>query len=181
MAKAKILKDFSELRPIEKRIELVASGIYQLAFKGEANDDFRPKQGTQVLRMWKMLKLDERQQIAWQHFTDDVNLAHGKSGSVTSAYGESINAGDGSDFRAPTAYSNTHYRRLERLLQAFLSRREKMLLVELLQDALKGTGGLELETIGLIRSGYTDKVSARASGVTHCQVLLDRLADFYQV
>jgi hypothetical protein len=181
MAKQKVLRDFSELRPLEKRIELVASGISQIVFKGQVNEDFRPREGTQVHRVWKMTKLDERQQIAWQQFCDDVNLAHGKSGSVCSAYGEATDRGDGSDFRIPTAFSNTYYRRIERLLTQFLDRKERALLYELLQDTLKANSSLSLEAIGLLRSGYSDKVSARAAGVTHIQCLLDRLAAYYGV
>lgn len=181
MSKRQVLKDFSELRPIEKRIEMVASGIYLIAFKGQANEDFAPRNGTQVHRVWKMCKLDDRQQIAWQQFCDDVALAHGKSGAVTSAYGESTDKGDGSDFRVPKAYTNTYYRRVERLLTEFLSRKERALLYELLQDTLKGTSSLQVETIGVLRSGYQDKASARAAGVAHVQGLLDRLADYYGV
>lgn len=177
----KVLKDFSELKPIEKKIELVASGIYQIAFKGVKNPDFAPKNGTQVHRCFKMEKLSERQQIGWREFSDDVALAFGKSGGVVSAYGETTNRGDGSDFRAPKTFTNPAYRRIERLLRDFLNRRERALLYELLQDELKGNSSLQLETIGLLRSGYADKVSARAAGVVHCQLLLERLADYYQV
>lgn len=184
MAKAvtrKVLKDFSELRPIEARIELVASGIYAITFKGVANGDFEPRSGTQVHRCFKMLKLDERQQIAWRYFLDDVSLSHGKSGGVVSAYGDQVSISDAGDFKAPTAFSNVYYRRVERLLTEFLSRRERALLYELLQDELKGGSSLQLETIGLIMSGYNDKVSARAAGVVHTQNILNRLADYYQV
>jgi hypothetical protein len=179
--KQTVLKDFSQLKPVEKRIELVAAGIYQIAFKGQALEDFRPKHGTQVERIWKMMKLDERQQIAWQQFIDDVMLAHGKSGPVTSAYGEQTGRGDGSDFKVPTAYVNKHYQTLERLLDRFLSRRERALLAELVQDTLRGNGSMQIETVGLVMSGYADKASARAAGVAHCQSLLSRLADFYGV
>jgi hypothetical protein len=179
--KQTVLKDFSQLKPVEKRIELVATGIYQIAFRGVALVDFQPKQGTQVHRVWKMQKLDDRQQIAWQQFIDDVMLAHGKSGNVTSGYGEFSDKGNGNEFKVPTAYTNTYYRRLERLLKGFLSRRERALILELLQDHLQANSSLQIETIGLVRSGYGDKASARSSGVTHIQNLLDRVADFYGV
>jgi hypothetical protein len=180
--KQTVLKDFSQLQPVvEKRIELVAAGIYQIAFRGQALDNFQPKQGTQVHRIWKMTKLDERQQIAWQQFMDDVNLAHGKSGSVTSAYGEYADKGNGNEFKVPTAYVNKHYQNLEMLLDRFLSRRERALLAELTQDTLRGNSSMQIETVGLVMSGYADKASARAAGVAHCQALLSRLADFYGV
>lgn len=182
MSKGKVLKDFSELKPIEQqRIELVAAGISQIVFKGVVNQDFRPREGTQVHRIWRMTKLDDRQQIAWTQLCDDVALGFGRSGSVVSSYGEQVSQGDGSDFKAPTAKTNVYYRRFTRLLTEYLSRKERALLYELLQDNLKGSSSLTLETIGIIRSGYQDKVSARAAGVVHCQTLLDRLADFYQV
>src|SRR5690606_5803264 len=177
----KVLRDCSELKPIENRIQMLAIGIYQIQFRGEVKEDFRPKNGTQVHRVWKMCKLDERQQIAWQLFLDDVLLAHGKSGAVCAAYGDYHDNGNGDEFKAPTAYTNRHYDNLERLLMTHLSRSERALLVDLLQDALKGNSSLQIETIGLIRSGYSDKVSARAAGVVHVQTLLSRVADFFGV
>src|SRR5262249_1012130 len=112
-------------------------------------------------------------------FMDDVHLSHGKSGSVSSGYGESTNR-ESSEFRAPVAFTNRAYRNVERL-KSFLSRREKALLMDLLQDSLQGTSALRLETIGLINSGYSDKDQARTAGVVHVQTLLSRLADFYQI
>lgn len=174
-----VLKDFSDLKPIDKRIQLVAAGIYQIAFKGEVKQDFRPKTGSQVHRVWKMVKLSERQQIAWQVFLDDIDLAEGLSGKVTGSYGEYTDRGsDG--FKVPKAHVNAYYKRLERL-RTFLDRREVGLLAELLQDTLNGQSSLQLETIGLVRSGYQDKDQARTAGVVHIQCLLDRLASFYQV
>jgi hypothetical protein len=176
-----VLRDFSELKPIEKRIELLAQGIYQIAFKGEANEDFRPMRGTQVERVWKMMKLNERQQVAWREFMDDVLLAAGKSGAVTGGYGEYQDKPNDGEFRAPVAYVNVHYRRVERLMDQCLTRSERALLVELLQDSLKGNSSVQLETIGLIQSGYSDKVSARAAGVVHVQNLLNRIAAYYGI
>jgi hypothetical protein len=128
-----------------------------------------------------MKKLDERQQIAWQMFLDDVMLAHGKSGGVSSSYGEYHDKGHGDDFKVPTAYANVYYRRIEQLIGQHLSRSERALLVDLLQDTLRGNGSLQIETIGLVRSGYQEKVSARAAGVVHVQCLLDRMASFYGI
>lgn len=176
-----VLRDFSELRPLEARIALVAVGISQIGFKGVANDDFRPAAGTQVERQWKMKKLDERQQVAWQTFVDDVKLSHGKSGTMSIAYRECIDTATGDTFREPVAYVNSYQRRLERLLLQYLDRKECALIVELLQDTLRANGSLQIETIGFVRSGYGDKVSARAAGVAHVQCLLDRLATFYGI
>ena len=177
----KVIRDFSELKPIESRIEAVAHSFLQVAFRGEAHPDFEPRSGSQVHRAWRMMKLEMRHQIAWQNFVDDAKISAGRSGSVTSSYGEGIDRGDGSDFRVPKAYTNAAYRRLERL-RDFMGRRERQLLYALLQDSLTSTSGLQLELIGCVQSGYNgDKVSARASGVTRVQSMLERLADFYQI
>jgi hypothetical protein len=180
-AKAKVLKDFSELKPVDKRIELVAAGICQIVFKGEMNDDFKPKQGTQTHRMWKMGKLSLRHQIAWRYFNDDILTAHGKSGKVGSSYGEYTDHGGGDGFRVPVAYSNAPMRRLEDLLARFLDRRERALLVDLWQDTVKGDSSLQLETIGLILSGYKHEEYARVAGIVHVQGLLARLATYYRI
>ena len=179
-AKKRILKDLSQLRPVNERIEMLSVGIYQIVFRGIADEDFKPEKGTQVFRCWKMQKLDARQQIAWQEFLDDVRLAAGKSGNTTSSYGEYTDRSETNDFRIPVAYENSHKRRLNRLFDQ-LDRREYALLVDLTQDTLRGNSSLQIETIGLVRSGYSDKVSARAAGVVHIQNLLDRLADIYGV
>jgi hypothetical protein len=63
----------------------------------------------------------------------------------------------------------------------FLERRELALLSDLLQDHLNAKSSLQLETIGLVRSGYADREAARVAGVVHIQNLLSRLAAFYQV
>jgi hypothetical protein len=55
------------------------------------------------------------------------------------------------------------------------------LLSDLAQDYLRGNSSLTLEAIGLIRSGYKDKVSARAAGVVHVQLLMSRLATYYRI
>src|SRR5688572_25528401 len=83
--KQTVLKDFSQLK-IEKRIELSAIGIYQIVFRGEMERAFEPKKGTEMHRVYKMKRLDLRQQRAWKLFRDDVDNARGKSGSVCSAY-----------------------------------------------------------------------------------------------
>lgn len=177
----KVLKEFAALKPIDERIQILASSICQLTFKGESLDDFKPRSGTQTERVWKMQKMDDRQQIAWRYFCDDMNMAKGKSGGVTSPYGDYVEKSDDADFKRPVAYANQALLRLEHLLMDFLDRRERALLSDLAQDYLKGTSSLTLEAIGLIRSGYRDKVSARAAGVVHVQLLMNRLANFYRI
>lgn len=180
MTKPKVLKDFSDLRPVEARIEALAAQIYQIAWSGEAIDRYKPRVETQIYRVWKMAKLDFRQQAAWKQFRDDVDKAAGKSGGVCSAYGEySDKGGFGPSDKVPVAKTNKAYNRVEFILDRYLGRRERALLVDLLRDDLQKGGDLNIETIGVIRSGYKDKAQARASGVTHVQNLLDRLADLY--
>ncbi|HEY6861692.1 MAG TPA: hypothetical protein VI358_18145 [Pseudolabrys sp.] len=177
--KPQTLKDFSELKPIEERIALVASDL-MVAFKGEAMPGHAPEAKTQVHRVWAMNKLDERQQIAWQTFMDDVKLARGKSGKVTSSYGDYVNNSSEGEFRIPTAYADSYYRRVERLFLS-LGRRQRWLLMSLLQDALKARSSVTLETIGITRSGYKDKEHSRTAGVVQVQTLLDLVADYYGV
>lgn len=177
---AKILKDFADLQPIEDKIALVATELYVVAFKGEAIASFAPEPKTQVHRVWAMGKLEERHQIAWQTFMDDVRLAKGKSGKVTGSYGDFVNRSDEGDFRIPTAFACNYFRRVERLFIS-LSRRQRWLLLNLLQDTLKAKCSITLETIGITRSGYKDKDNARTAGVVHLQTLLDAVADFYGI
>lgn len=178
--KKQVLKDFADLPPIENRIELVASALMEIAFKGVADSNFEPKPDTQVHRVWKMKRLDDRQQIAWTYLLDDLALAKGKSGKSGSDYGERIHSGGSGDFKVPVAYTNAQYKRLE-ALRVFLERRERSLLHQLLEDHYKATGSLRLEEIGIIRSGYKDAEASRVAGVVHIQLLLSRIATFYGV
>lgn len=179
--KKTVIKDFSQLKPIDERIQILASSICQITFEGQMLDDFKPRAGTQTERVWKMNKLEDRQQIAWRYFCDDMNMAKGKSGGVSGSYGDYVEKSDVGEFKRPVAYANQALLRLEHLLMDFLDRRERALLSDLAQDYLKGNSSLTLEAIGLIRSGYRDKVSARAAGVVHLQKLFDRLASFYRI
>jgi hypothetical protein len=177
--KQAVLKDFSALK-IEKRIELSAIGIYQLVFRGEMERAFEPKKGTEIHRVYKMKRLDLRQQRAWKLFRDDIDRAAGKSGSVCSDYGEQTSQGNGSEFRVPKAFTNKAWDKISWIFRSYLSAREARLLWDLLQNDLKGTSELKLEFIGLMRSGYSGEDEARVAGTVHVQTLLDRLADLYQ-
>ena len=169
-------KDFSVLKP-EERIELTAFAVYQIVFRGEKERAFQPRAKTVIRRVWEAERLNLRQQRAWRKFMDDYDKAEGKSGGVTSGYGEYTDKSD-SDFKVPTAYENVYYKRIVQICNS-LSRREYALLKDLVQDELKATGNIRLELIGLMRSGYQDKNSARVAGVVHIQNLLDRIADCY--
>lgn len=178
--KPQTLKDFSELKPIEERIALTARGIMQLAFRGVAMPEWQPKSGTQVARVWEAEKLDERQQIAWRTFLDDVMTAEGISGKVAGSYGEYTDKSGGNGFKIPRAHVNAQFKRLEGLW-TFLDRSERALLSELLQDTFHGKSSLKLETIGIVRSGYQAKEASRVAGVVHIQCLLSRLGTFYGI
>lgn len=176
--KQTVLKDFSQLK-LEKRIEISAIGIYQIVFRGEMERAFEPKKGTEMHRVYKMKRLDLRQQRAWKLFRDDVDNARGKSGSVCSAYGEQTDRGDSSEFRPPKAFTNKEWEKIKWIFRVYLSPREARLLWDLLQNDLKGTSELRLEFIGLMRSGYAGEDDARVAGVVHIQNLMDKLADHY--
>jgi hypothetical protein len=172
-----VLKDFSALK-VEKRIELSAIGIYQIVFKAEQERAFEPRKGTVLHSVWQAQKMDMRQQRAWKRFRDDVDAALGKSGGVTSSYGDYHDGGDSSD-RVPTAHTNKAYQRVQDILQRHLGRREKTLLHDLLQNDLTSNTELKLEFIGLLRSGYADERDAKTAGVVQIQCLLDKISDFY--
>ena len=175
--KQKVIKQFSQLR-IEKRIELSAIGIYQILWRGEAEKAFEPNKGTQIHRVWKMKKLDIRQQHGWKKFRHDCANMSGKSGGVVSPYGEYKDDSCERE-KMPTAYTNEHYERVRDIMMRYLGRRERTLLYDLVQDDLRSGSDLQLEFLGLLRSGYSEEEKARAAGVVHVQNLLDRLADYY--
>lgn len=170
-------KDFSVLKP-EERIEMTAFAVFQLVHKGEKEQAFQPRANTLIRRIWETGRLSMRQQRAWHKFTSDFDNARGKSGPVTSGFGDYTDRSE-DGFRVPTAYENAPRLRVNAICDR-MTDREYALLKDLLQDYLKGTGNIRLELIGLMRSGYPDKNSARVAGVVHVQTLLDRVADFYQ-
>lgn len=176
--KAAVLKDFSQLEKISrKRLDLISMQIYQVVFKGDKEKAFEPKKKTLLHQVWSIGKLTIRQQQGWHMLTKDIGNAYGNSGSVSSGYGEFHDGGERTYL--PSAYVNDAQGRLEDLERRFLSRREKALLRDILRNTAQEGYELKLEHIGLVRSGYAGDDSARASGVTHVQTLLDRLADFY--
>ncbi len=174
----KPLKDFSELQKInQKRLDLIAMQIYLVVFKGAREKAFEPKPKTLVHKVWDMGKLSIRQQQGWAMLCKDIQEAFGKSGSVSSGYGELHDGGEPTFL--PRAYVNEAYRRLDDLEKRFLSRREKALLKDLVRNTAQESHEIKFEHIGLIRSGYGGENSAHVAGVVHTQVVLDRLADFY--
>ena len=177
--KQTVLKDFAALKKLEQqRLDIIAMQIYQVVFKGDREIAFEPQQQKSLVhRVWDMGKLTIRQQQGWHMLNKDIAEAQGKSGGVSSGYGEMHDGGERTFI--PKAYVNEAYRRLEALERGFLSRREKALLKDLLRNAMQEGHELKLEHIGLVRSGYAGKDSAYVAGVVHTQTLLDRLADYY--
>jgi len=172
-----VLKEFSQLKT-EERIELTAFAVFQVVHRGERERAFQPRAKTLVHKIWNAGRLSLRQQRAWFKFVDDFHKAEGKSGSVSASYGDYTDKSDDGDFKVPTAYTNAYYQKISRICNA-LSRREYALLKDLVQNELKATDNIKLEIIGLMRSGYQDKNSARVAGVVNVQLLLDRIADEY--
>ena len=174
----KVYKEFSALKRTEE-INFAAIQIFQIVFRGEQETAFEPKKGTQLYRVWHMMKLDMRQQLAWHRFRQDCDKAAGKSGPVTASYGDYVD-GDGDHLRVPTAYTNAAYKRVEAVFRT-MGRRDRALLWDLLQDDLRAGSPLRLEYIGFIRAGYSEEEKARTAGVVLVQNVLDRLADLYGI
>ncbi len=179
MAKQKtVLKDLKQLEKLNRqRVDILAMQIYQVVHKGGREKAFEPKAKTLVHQVWLIDKLTIRQQQGWHLLCKDIEAAYGRSGSVSGGYGEFYDKGERSYL--PRAYVNDAQGRLEDLERRFLDRREKALLKDLLRNYAQEGHELKLEHIGLVRSGYGGTDTARASGVTHVQVLFDRLASFY--
>lgn len=175
--KGKVLKTLQDLQQ-EKRIELAAIGIFHLVFKGEKEYAFKPREGTQLHRVWSMKRLNLRQQRGWTKFLKDCDEAIGKSGGITSAYGALTGGGEPSG-KTLVSYTNKAFDDVDYIVNRYLTTRERTLLRDLIQDHLKATDNLQLEFIGWIMSGYSDPDNARTAAVVHIQNLGDRLATFY--
>ncbi len=176
--KQTVLKDLKQLEKLNRhRVDIIAMQIYAVVFKGGKEKAFEPKAKTVVHQVWSIDKLSVRQQQGWHLLCKDIDSAYGRSGSVAGGYGEFYDKGERTYL--PRAYVNDAQGRLEDLERRFLDRREKALLRDLLRNAAQEGHELKLEHIGLVRSGYSGTDTARAAGVTHVQVLLDRLATFY--
>lgn len=176
--KQTVLKDFRQLEKInQKRLDLIAMQIYQVVFKGAREKAFEPKAKTAVHTVWAADKLSMRQQQGWHMLRKDIQDAYGKSGGVSSGYGELQDGGERTFL--PKAFVNDAYKRLHDLEHRFLARRDKALLKDLLRNAAQEGYEVKLEHIGLIRAGYAGTESARVAGVVIVQGLLDKLADYY--
>jgi hypothetical protein len=151
---------------ITDRIASVAIGIYAESFVPQRQDQYAPRRGTLMHQLWTGKRLTLAHQRAWRHFTNDLHNAHGRSGPVSSGYGESTGSRSPSEFRVPRAGVNVEYRRLEKLFGE-------------MSDEMRPNGVLKLDLIGFHRLGYKDEAQARAAGAATVVALLGRIADFY--
>ncbi len=174
-------------KPLPKRdleaqeaINRVARSIYETGFVYARDDRHRPRRGTLMYQLWHGKKLSARHAEGWYHFTCDLHEARGKSGPVTSGYGDSVTSRTPSDFKEPLAFSNAQYRRLERLF-SLLDPFERVILRDLMADELQVKGALNLEAMGFCFNAYKNADQARAAAVGKLTYLMDRLAAFYSL
>lgn len=175
MSKAVNKRDIEQ----ELAIHRVAVGIYADIFRAEREEEYAPRKGTVLFALWQGKRLSLRHQRAWRHFTVDLFQAHGKSGPITSSYGEFADKPTGGG-QIPTAYVNAQYKRLERLI-SMLTGEERVLLKDLIVEEVQSPGHLRLELIGFSRNGYRDDAQARAAGAATVTCLLNRIASFYSM
>lgn len=177
--KQKVLKDLSQLS-VMKRIDMTALAIYEVHRALEAEKAFEPRPNTQLHRIWKLKKLDLTQQRGWIRFRKDAERAYGKSGPVTSSYGELTDGGDGDGYRVPCAFINEAQRIIEYIMYEYLIYDEALLLRDLIKDDVQNHENFNLELIGFMKAGYKKEETARANGIGHIQALLTRLGRFYR-
>lgn len=163
------------------RIERAAIAIYTEMFTAQRQEQYKPREGTLMRHLWDSKRLTLQHQRAWRHFTNDLHGAHGRSGPVTSGYGESTSSRSTSEFRAPRSYVNAEYRRVEKLYAQMSAGAERALMADLMHDEVRPNGTLVAENIGFHVTGYRNEDQARAAGVATIIALLGRIADFYSI
>lgn len=159
-------------------INRVALFIHDALSRRVKLEEFRPRERTALHRIWASTRLDRRQQMAWEQFVDDLRTADGKSGKVTSNYGEYTDKSTG--YHRPVAYTNRQYDRIDALLTRWLSRSEALLLKDLVADE-QNPGHFSLEIAGLVMFGFKDSPMARAASTAAICMLVNRIADFYDL
>lgn len=174
-----VYKEFTDLT-VMKRIDMTAVAIFEVHRTLEAEKAFEPRANTQLHRIWKLRKLDMTQQRGWIRFRQDAQDAYGKSGPVTSSYGEITDGGDGDGFRVPRACVNDAQIRIDHLMYNYLIYDEVLLLRDLIKDDVQNHENFNLELIGFMKAGYKKEETARANGIGHIQALLTRLGRFYR-
>lgn len=174
-----VYKDLGKLS-VMKRIDMTALAIYQVRRTLEAEKAFEPRPNTQLHRIWRLKKLDLTQQRGWIAFRREAQAAFGKSGPVTSPYGEITDGGDGDGFRVPTAFVNEAHENIEYLMKHYLIYDEALLLRDLIKDDVQNHENFNIELVGFMKAGYKEEETARANGIGHIQALLTRLGRFYR-
>lgn len=157
-------------------LQRVAVGVYEVAFNGEADDFYKPQEGTLIHRIWKMHRLTFRQQRTWKKFVEDLRAAAGESGKVTASYESAVQV---SGNKITMVSTTSEYDRVHNLYHNYLDKDERILLRDLVTDEIQSPGILRLELIGFARNGYRDDAQARAAGVANVCNLLSRMAGFY--
>ena len=177
--KQTVVKAFAEIS-LEDRTRLLADlHILTVVHNGEAERAFEPKTGTFLHDIWKQKHFDIRQQRAWKTWRHECDVADGKSGGVTSGYGEFTDGGD-DDFIVPVAFENYARQRCCDILERYLGRRDARLLADLTLHDLGRIPEFSAEQIGVVRSGFSKvKSHAKVAGIVNIQNLFTRLADYY--
>jgi hypothetical protein len=157
-------------------LQRVAIGVYEVAFRGEADDHYKPQEGTLLHRIWKMHKLTFRQQRTWKKFVEDLRAAAGESGKLVASYESAVQV---SGNKIAMSSTTPEYDRVHNLYHNYLDRDERILLRDLVTDEIQSPGIIRLELIGFARNGYRDDAQARAAGVANVCNLLSRIAGFY--
>ncbi len=170
----------TKLATREDEITRVALRIHEVWFKPAKDPHFQPRKDTVLYDLWKGGRLTLRHQKAWFLIITDHDKALGKSGPVTSNYGESSNGRNPSEFRVPTAYENASLRRVNNLYNRLIPEQRRVLDL-LLDDDWSHGGTISAEIIGALKVGYGNKDQARAAGVATVACLLDAIAGFYEV
>jgi hypothetical protein len=161
------------------QLDRISVGIYKLMFCGEQERAFEPRPGTVMHKIWKMRKLNIRQQHTWARFVKDLRGAKGRSGKVCGSYAEFTNVSSSGD-RLPVALTNDEYKKIEAIFTVHIGRRDALLLRDLVIDELQKPGHLQLELLGLAKNGYKNADQARAAGIATITSMIDRLADLYE-
>lgn len=170
----------TKLAKRDEEIRTAALRISEVWFVPAKDHRFKPRDGTVMHAAWKSNKLTARHAKAWFLLVTDSDRAFGKSGSVTSRYGESTGARNPGEFRVPVAHENDSLRRLN-ALSAKLIPEQRRVLELLLEDDLDHGGTLSAEILGKLKIGYNNEDQARASGFTVIACVLDCVADHYQI
>lgn len=181
-----------ETRPPQK---YVVQSTDEFAGPGNALAEYySPPKRSLFFGLYQRKKLKLKHLMALNHFLEDAIKARGNSQGLTVHLGERVDtAHELKDQRAYHASgANTEYTRINALWNT-LHGHERKLFQETILAEMHGdseTKGRELIRsgdapsvggIGLKYSGYTNKDSTYAAGVSRLQTILDTFAEFYGI